>query len=86
MLEQAYTSESDDDHVAAQMTQPLTAILMNAEAALRWLSGHHADPDEARRAIERIIADGRHAAHAVRKVRYAAPEFAPGKAETKKAG
>ena len=43
--------------IAHEVSQPITAIAANGNAALRWLSATPADQSEARRAIERIVAD-----------------------------
>ena len=55
--------------LAHEISQPLTAILSNAEAAQRFLS--HASPDisEVRQILEDIIRDDRRANDVVRKVR-----------------
>jgi signal transduction histidine kinase len=56
-------------YVVHEVNQPLTAILTNAESALRWLTREPANLDEVRRAIERIIANSRRACDVVRSVR-----------------
>ena|SRR5689334_18316788 len=48
--------------------QPLSAILTNAEAALRWLSNDPPNLDEARRALERIVGNSHRAANVVRDI------------------
>ena len=55
--------------VAHEVKQPLAAILANAGASLRWLA--HGPPNlaEARRALERIVQDGKRASDVVSRVR-----------------
>jgi signal transduction histidine kinase len=55
--------------IAHEINQPLTAVLNNANAGLRWLSGESPDIDEARAAIRRIVRDGKRAAEVISKVR-----------------
>lgn len=49
-------------YVAHEVSQPLTAVLTNAGAALRWLTLEPANVHEARSAIEEIIGASRRAA------------------------
>jgi hypothetical protein len=58
----------DDEAVVHEITEGVSAILMNAEAALRWLRRQPTDIDEIRRAIERIIDDSRRTARATKKI------------------
>jgi C4-dicarboxylate-specific signal transduction histidine kinase len=44
-----------------EINQPLTGIIMSAEACLRWLERNPAEPDEARKSAMRIIEQGRRA-------------------------
>lgn len=55
--------------VAHEMRQPLFAVLLNAEAALRWLDVDPLNFDEAERSIEDVIGNGRRALDVVRQVR-----------------
>ncbi|MGY5775615.1 sensor histidine kinase [Rhizobium sp. LEGMi135b] len=55
--------------IAHEVSQPITAIAANGSAALRWLSATPADQDEARRAIERIVADAGRAGDVIARVR-----------------
>jgi signal transduction histidine kinase len=55
--------------LAHEINQPLTAILSNAEAARRFLSGAAPDINEVRQIIEDIARDDRRASDVVRKVR-----------------
>jgi anthranilate phosphoribosyltransferase len=52
-----------------EMNHPLSAIFMNAQAALQWLTRDVADLEEAKKAIERIVGNGRRAADVLRDVR-----------------
>jgi PAS domain S-box-containing protein len=47
--------------IAHEMNQPLSAIVTNANAGLRWLGGDSPDLEEASQAIRRIIRDGQRA-------------------------
>ena len=55
--------------LAHEINQPLTAILSNAEAAQRFLSGNAPDISEVRQILEDIVRDDRRASDVVRKVR-----------------
>lgn len=55
--------------IAHEVSQPITAIAANGNAALRWLSATPADQSEARRAIERIVADASRAGDVIGRVR-----------------
>lgn len=55
--------------IAHEVSQPITAIAANGNAALRWLSATPADQSEARRAIERIVADANRAGDVIGRVR-----------------
>ncbi|MBM7048332.1 MULTISPECIES: sensor histidine kinase [Rhizobium] len=55
--------------IAHEVSQPITAIAANGNAALRWLSATPADQDEARRAIERIVMDAGRAGDVIGRVR-----------------
>jgi hypothetical protein len=77
-LELGSDIQPDDDTIVAdqrtanlldEMNHPLAAIFMNAQAALQWLTRDVADLEEAKRAIERIVGNGRRAADVLRDVR-----------------
>src|ERR1700675_1220449 len=51
------------------MTQPLAAVVANAEACLRWLDRATPDLDAARRSVEWVIDDGNRAGEVIRRVR-----------------
>jgi len=53
--------------IAHEMNQPLSAIVTNASACLRWLDGNAPDLSEARAAATRIVRDGNRAAAWARK-------------------
>ena len=55
--------------IAHELNQPLSAIVANGEAALRWLSHPTADGREVRSAVERIIADAHRAGAVIRRTR-----------------
>jgi signal transduction histidine kinase len=55
--------------IAHEINQPLTAIVGNASAGLRWLSGDSPNIDEARDAIGRIVRDGNRASDVVSRMR-----------------
>jgi signal transduction histidine kinase len=48
-----------------EINQPLTGIIMSAEACLRWLARDLAEPDEARKSAMRVIEQGRRASDVV---------------------
>jgi signal transduction histidine kinase len=47
--------------IVHEINQPLTGILMSAEACLRWLARDPAEPGEARKSAMRVIEQGRRA-------------------------
>lgn len=55
--------------IAHEVNQPLAAIVTNGEACLRWLDREVPQLDEARSAVERVIADGRRASEVIRRLR-----------------
>ncbi|WP_037151156.1 sensor histidine kinase [Rhizobium freirei] len=55
--------------IAHEVSQPITAITANGNAALRWLAATPADQEEARRAIERIVKDADRAGDVIARVR-----------------
>jgi C4-dicarboxylate-specific signal transduction histidine kinase len=54
--------------IAHEINQPLTGVITNAEACLRWLDGD-ADLGEARAAARRIVRDGERASGVIRQLR-----------------
>jgi PAS domain S-box-containing protein len=55
--------------IAHEVNQPLTAVVANAEAGLRWLDRETPNLDAARRSVEWIIGDGNRASEVIRRVR-----------------
>lgn len=55
--------------IAHELNQPLAAIVLNGNAALRWLSGKPANPSEAGKAAERIVRDAERATDLIRRLR-----------------
>ncbi len=47
--------------IVHEVNQPLTGIIMSAEACLRWLARDIPEPGEARKSATRVIAEGRRA-------------------------
>ena len=44
--------------IVHEVKQPIAAIVINAQTALRWLDRPAPDLDEARQALSRIVSDG----------------------------
>jgi K+-sensing histidine kinase KdpD len=55
--------------IAHDINQPLAAIVTNADAGLRWLSGNEPNLHETDQAIRRIIRDGKRASAMVSRMR-----------------
>jgi PAS domain S-box-containing protein len=55
--------------IAHEINQPLAAILSNAQAALRFLTGDRPDLDEVREALKDIISDDKRAGEIVHSIR-----------------
>jgi len=55
--------------IAHEVNQPLSAIVNNGSACLRWLNGAAPDLDEAREAARRIIRDGNRAGGVITRIR-----------------
>jgi PAS domain S-box-containing protein len=55
--------------IAHEVNQPLAAIVTNAHAGLRWLSGARPDLDEVRLVLERIVSDGHRASEVIASIR-----------------
>ena len=55
--------------LAHELNQPLTAILSNAQAALRFMAGDRADLDEIRDILDDIVADDRRAGKVIQRLR-----------------
>jgi PAS domain S-box-containing protein len=55
--------------IAHEINQPLTAVVTNGSACLRWLAAKPPNLAEARLAVERIIKDGNRAGEVIRRIR-----------------
>ena len=55
--------------IAHEVNQPLSGMVLNANASLRWLAGATPNLDEAREALSRIIRDGNRASDVIAKIR-----------------
>jgi C4-dicarboxylate-specific signal transduction histidine kinase len=55
--------------IAHEVNQPLTAVITNANACLRWLANDPPNVAEARASVTRIVRDGQRAADVIRRVR-----------------
>jgi len=55
--------------IAHEVNQPLTGMVMRANAALRWLSGENPDVGKVREALNQIVAAGHRASDVVTSVR-----------------
>jgi PAS domain S-box-containing protein len=55
--------------IAHEINQPLTAVMANAEAAIRMLAAHPLRVNEVRDALQEILSDNRRAGHVVQQLR-----------------
>jgi len=55
--------------IAHEVNQPIGAVVVNAQAALRWLNRPEPDLEEVRRSLERIVRDGVRAGEVVQRIR-----------------
>ena len=55
--------------IAHEVNQPLTAVIANANASLRWLGAATPNLDEAREAMSRIVRDGKRAGEVIARIR-----------------
>jgi PAS domain S-box-containing protein len=55
--------------IAHEISQPVSAVVTNADASLRWLSRDPPELDEAREAIRRINRDGKRAGNVISRLR-----------------
>jgi PAS domain S-box-containing protein len=65
--------------IAHEVNQPLAAVVTNANASLRWLSGDSPNLAEAREAIRRIIRDGNRGGEIIGRIRALAKKAPPKK-------
>ena len=55
--------------IAHEVNQPLSGIVLNGNACLRWLGGVSPNLDEAREAAQRIVRDGNRASDVITRIR-----------------
>ena len=55
--------------IAHEVNQPLAAVVTNAAACLRWISGPSPDLEEGRQALERIVKEGKRASEVIARIR-----------------
>jgi signal transduction histidine kinase len=55
--------------IAHEINQPLSAMVANADAGLRWLGGDSPDLEETNQAMRRIVRDGKRASAVVARMR-----------------
>jgi C4-dicarboxylate-specific signal transduction histidine kinase len=63
--------------IAHEINQPIAGIITNANAGLRWLGAQHADLDEVRQALHRIVRDGTRAGEVIGRIRAMARNVPP---------
>jgi signal transduction histidine kinase len=63
------TGEAVAATIAHEVKQPLSAMVTNADAGLRWLNRATPDLDETKAALEQIVANGDRAAAVIQRVR-----------------
>ena len=63
--------------ITHEINQPLSAIVMNGNACLRWLANERPNPDEAREAAQRIVRDGIRTCDIIRSIRALARKSGP---------
>jgi PAS domain S-box-containing protein len=66
--------------IAHEVNQPLAALVTNANAGLRWLTGDLPDLEEARACLRRIIRDGHRAGDVITRMRSLVRKSPPAKA------
>jgi two-component system, LuxR family, sensor kinase FixL len=65
--------------IAHEVNQPLTAIVTNGNASLRWLAGEPLNLDEARESLERIIKEAHRASEVIARIRTLVKKSVPQK-------
>jgi signal transduction histidine kinase len=63
--------------IAHEVSQPLAAVVTNAQACLRWLALETPRLDEARAAVERIVRDSNRASEVIQRIRALAKKTEP---------
>ena len=65
--------------IAHEVNQPLSGVVVNANACLRWLAGDSPNLEEAREAVRRIVRDGKRAGEVIARIRALATKTATAK-------
>jgi PAS domain S-box-containing protein len=65
--------------VAHEVNQPLSGVVVNANACLRWLAGDSPNLQEARETVRRIVRDGKRAGDVIARIRALATKTATAK-------
>jgi PAS domain S-box-containing protein len=65
--------------IAHEVNQPLSGVVVNANACLRWMAGDSPNLKEAREAVGRIVRDGKRAGGVIARIRALATKTAPTK-------
>ena len=65
--------------IAHEVNQPLSGVVVNGNACLRWLAGDSPNLDEAREAVRRIVRDGKRAGDVIARIRALATKTATAK-------
>jgi PAS domain S-box-containing protein len=65
--------------IAHEVNQPLSGVVVNANACLRWLAGESPNLQEARETVRRIVRDGKRAGDVIARVRALATKTATAK-------
>jgi PAS domain S-box-containing protein len=55
--------------IAHEINQPLSAIITNGQAGLRWLAGNEPDLDEVRKVLKHIVEDGQRAGEVISSIK-----------------
>jgi PAS domain S-box-containing protein len=55
--------------IAHEVNQPLSGVVINGNACLRWMAGSPPNLDEVRDAVQRIIRDGKRASEVIARIR-----------------
>ena len=65
--------------IAHEVNQPLSGVVVNANACLRWLAGDSPNLEEARETVRRIVRDGKRAGDVIARIRALATKSATAK-------
>jgi len=65
--------------IAHEVNQPLSGVVVNANACLRWLAGDSPNLEEARETVRRIVRDGKRAGEVIARIRALATKTATAK-------